>query len=93
MKQFIFSVTMSTLFSLSMLLLINKLCEPTKIIAQKEQVEIVEVYQIPGGVFETCLSHKDGTRSLWTNHKLGEVGDKMFIWRNCGQEWIQNPNN
>lgn len=62
-----------------------------KTLAQKEQVTIVAVYQVPGGAFETCLRHDDGTLSLWTNHKLGAEGDKIFIWRDGGTEWLQDP--
>lgn len=64
----------------------------TKPLVQKEQVEIVAVYQVPNGAFETCLKHADGTRSLWTNHKLGESGEKINIWRSGSTEWLQDPN-
>lgn len=85
--------SISTLAWLYFIVPICNQAQKPVIISQKEEVQIIEVYQVTGGIFETCLSHKDGTRSLWTNHKLGEVGEKIFIWRNGSHEWTQNPNN
>ena len=60
--------------------------------ANKIQVEIVAVYQVPGGAWETCLKREDGSRSLWTNHKLGNPGDKFSIYAKGNTEWLQDPN-
>lgn len=60
--------------------------------ANKIQVEIVAVYQVPGGAWETCLKREDGIRSLWTNHKLGDVGDKFSIYARGSAEWLHDPN-
>jgi hypothetical protein len=67
-------------------------CSKQQTPANKIQVEIVAVYQVPGGAWETCLKREDGTRSLWTNHKLGEPGDKFSIWARNATEWLQDPN-
>lgn len=60
--------------------------------AQKIQAEVVAVYLIPGGWWETCLKYEDGSRDCWPNHKLGEQGEKLAIWRRGSKSWLQDPN-
>lgn len=83
---------MKTLLLIGMLAMMGCKQGPVQL-TQKLNAEIIAVFQIPpSGAWATSVKYEDGSRSVWTNYKLGEPGEKFVIWRRGNVEFLQNPN-
>lgn len=61
-------------------------------IYQEIQAEVIAVYQVTGGAYETCLKLENDTRFCCPNKKLGQPGDKFPVWHDGGSGLcLQDP--